>query len=619
MRIHQHKTWQARLTCPPRPPSPQWAKRVGVRGWPYLLAIIVFATQTAFAASLQIDIRPSFNGDPLILDSLRYQNAAGESLSITRLSYLLSGFALERSDGSWLELSNQVAWIDAATRRTFLRLDDLPAETFRSLRFHVGLDTNANHADPAKFAADHPLNPNLNGLHWNWQGGYIFLALEGMYRSSVTNELVGFSYHFARDPNRTRINLPAQLDLAHDSLVSLDFDLGALLNAPHPLSFARDGASTHSRTNDPVAAALAVNLPGAFRVHHIESAAPAISRPSEIRPLYLPAKYTPYQFKMSATFPIPDLPRDNPLIAERVSLGKKLFHETAFSKDNSLSCASCHKTGAAFSDPRRFSVGVRGQAGTRHAMPLFNLAWKSSFFWDGRAPSLRAQALMPIQDHTELDEMLTNVVAKLVTMPDYQKLFAAAFGSPEITPEKIGLAIEQFVLTLTSFDSKFDRAMRGETKLSAAEQRGFELFMTEAEPRMGHYGADCFHCHGGALFTDHQFHNNGLDATNAADPGRFKVTGHESDRGKFSTPSLRNVALTAPYMHDGRFKTLEEVVDHYSEHVQRSATLAPNIAKHPDGGLHLSANDKTALVAFLKTLTDDQFRPTNEQPATASR
>jgi cytochrome c peroxidase len=573
-----------------------------------VLAAICIGVE-ASAATLELAFRPAFNGQPLQLDSLRYQNSAGESLSVTRLSYLLSGFALERTDGSWLELTNQIAWMDAAQHRDQLRIENLPPESFRSIRFHVGLDTNDNHADPAKFAANHPLNPNLNDLHWNWQGGYIFLALEGMFRASATNQLTGFSYHFARDPNRTRINLPAELDLAHDALLILDFDLAALLNAPRPLSFVRDGVSTHSRTNDPVAASLAANLPGAFRVRHIESALPAISRRSNIKPLYLPAKYTPFQFTMSSVFPIPDLPRDNPLIEERIALGEKLFRETALSKDNSVSCASCHKANNAFSDPRRFSVGVRQQTGVRHAMPLFNLAWKNSFFWDGRAPSLRAQALMPIQDHAEMDESLTNVVAKLAAVPAYPKLFDAAFGSPEITPEKIGLALEQFVLTLTSFDSKFDRAFRGEAQLTADEQRGFELFMTEYEPRTGHYGADCFHCHGGALFTDHQFHNNGLDATNAADPGRFKVTGRESDRNKFSTPSLRNVELTAPYMHNGRFQTLEEVVDHYSEHIQRSATLDPNLAKHPDGGLHLSSADKQALVAFLKTLTDDQFRP----------
>jgi cytochrome c peroxidase len=330
------------------------------------------------------------------------------------------------------------------------------------------------------------------------------------------------------------------------------------------------------------------------------------------KPLYLPEKFTPYQFKMSALFPIPELPRDNPLIEERVALGEKLFHETALSKDGSLSCASCHKVDAAFSDSRRYSLGVREQVGSRNAMPLFNLAWKNSFFWDGRSPSLRAQALMPIQDHTEMEETLTNVVAKLTGAKDYPKLFKAAFDSPQITPEKIGLAMEQFILTLTSYDSKFDRALRGEDKLSTNEQRGFELFMTEYDPRREQFGADCFHCHGGPLFGDHQFHNNGLDAKQDADAGRFKFTKVEADRGKFSTPSLRNVALTAPYMHDGRFKTLEKVIEQYSTGVKSSATLDPNIAKHPDGGLHLSAEDQHALVAFLKTLTDEKYqRQTN--------
>jgi cytochrome c peroxidase len=276
-------------------------------------------------------------------------------------------------------------------------------------------------------------------------------------------------------------------------------------------------------------------------------------------------------------------------------------------------------------------VGVGGRTGTRQAMPLFNIAWKSSFFWDGRAPSLRAQALLPIQDHREMDESLTNVVVKLqsgrpgiaggkgskgaeeswvpavpVSSP-YPALFAAAFASSEITSERIGLALENFLLTLTSFDSKFDRAMRGgPVTLTDQEQRGFELFFTEYDPRRGQFGADCFHCHGGANFSKHGFANNGLDPA-FTDPGRYAVTGRESDRGKFSVPSLRNVAVTPPYMHDGRFATLEEVVEHYSSGVRRSATLDPNLAKHPEGGLHLPAGDRAALVAFLKTLTDERY------------
>ena len=557
----------------------------------------------ANAAALEIAVRPTFNGEPLLLDSLRYKNAAGEMLSVSRLSYLLSGFALEREDGGWVELPDQAAWLDAAQHRTVVRLDDVPDAKYRAVRFHLGPDAAANAADPAQLPADHPFNPNLNGLHWSWQGGYIFLAIEGHYRSGDA-DLQGFAYHLARDPNRTRISLAAPLNLTHAAALLLDFDLGTLVNAPRSLSFERDGRATHSRDGDPVAAALAANLPGAFHVAQVLSAAPATERPAPVKPLYLPEKFTPYRFTISSTFPIPDLPRDNPLIEERVALGKALFHETALSCDDSLACASCHRTTSALADPRQFSTGVRGQIGTRNAMPLVNLAWKTSFFWDGRAPSLRAQALMPIQDHTEMDETLGHVTAKLAANPAYPLGFSAAFGTPEITAEKIGLALEQFLLTLTACNAKFDRSLRGQATLSADEQRGFELFMTEYEPRTGQRGADCFHCHGGPLFSDHQFHNNGL-APDPADPGRFRVTRLEADRGKFATPSLRNIARTAPYMHDGRFATLEEVVRHYTTGVHRTPTLDPNLAKHPAGGLPLDDADQHALVAFLKTLTDE--------------
>ena len=641
----------------------------------------------AAAATLEIAMRHVGDGQPLQLGSLRSDNSAGENFSITRLSYLLSGFAFQREDGSWLELGNSVAWFDAEKERTSARFE-IPSGTYLSVRFNVGLETNLNHADVARFPFDHPLNPNLSGLHWSWQGGYIFMALEGMWQSSHVPRdvldsvaplrapslnggrdgngqtpsiataraepdhpspsiplpvegrgmperaaLSGFSFHLARDTNCAVINLGAALDLTRDARLELDVDLTPLLNAPRAISFAKDGSSTHSRDGDPIAAALVANLPGAFRVRQVLARDTSLAEAATMQPLFLPAKFTPYRFSMSAVFPIPDLPRDNPLTEERVALGEKLFHDPLLSRDGTISCASCHDSKSAFSDPRRYSVGVRNQTGTRQAMPLFNLAWKNSFFWDGRAPSLRAQALMPIQDHGEMDESLSNVVAKLEgragcpqpaadavvlsrrgedTAP-YLELFTRAFGSPEVTAEKIGLALEQFMLTLTSSDSRFDRAFRGEAQLSDDEKRGFELFMTEYDPRRGQFGADCFHCHGGALFQSQTFANNGLDAK-FSDMGRAKITGKDSDAGKFSTPSLRNIALTAPYMHDGRFATLEEVVAHYSTGVQRSATLDPNLAKHPDGGLHLSKDDQRALVKFLQTLTDDKFRA-REVPA----
>jgi cytochrome c peroxidase len=567
-------------------------------------------------ASLQIEITSQFNGQPIQSDSLRYQTSAGETFSITRVSYLLSGFALQRADGSWVELTNQVAWLDAEKGRHSIRLDQIPAESFRSIRFHLGPDAEANHADIATFPANHPLNPNLNNLHWSWQGGFIFLALEGMWRNSG-GQLDGWAYHLARDTNRTRINLAAPLDLTRDTKLELGFDLATLLNAPRPLSFAKDGSSTHSRDGDPVAGALVANLPGSFRVLRVAVPTPDKGGAAISKPLYLPVKFTPYRFQMSATFPIPDLPKDNPLIEERVALGEKLFNETALSKDGTVSCASCHLAKAAFADPRKYSFGVRDQVGTRNAMSLFNLAWKSSFFWDGRAPSLRAQALMPIQDHAEMDESPTNICSKLAASADrasdlappandYPALFTASFGSPAITPEKIGLALEQYVLTLTSYDSKFDRVLAGKSQFTDGERRGLELFMKEYDPRRGQLGADCFHCHGGSLFQSQTFANNGLDSQ-FKDPGRAKVTGQDTDLGKFATPSLRNVELTAPYMHDGRFQTLEEVVEHYSTSQKRSATLDPNLAKHPDGGVPLSDGDKRDLVLFLKTLTDSRF------------
>ena len=567
-----------------------------------LAAALLLAT-SAFASTLRLEVSLTADAAPLLLDSLRYANAAGETFSITRCSFLLSGFALQQGDGTWLELPGHIAWLDAERRRLDTSLPNIPAGKYQALRFHLGLDSSTNAAAPAQYAPDHPLNPNLNGLHWSWQGGYIFLALEGSFR--VAGQAPGgFSYHLARDPNRTALTFTGGFDLTADAGAAFTFDLHTLLSGPKPLSFVKDGLSTHSHDGDPVVAALRANLPAAFTLQQISSSIPAIARPSPLKPLYLPIKHTPYRFTISSYFPIPPLPRDNPLLEERVALGERLFNDIAFSRDGTLSCASCHTRANAFTDARRFSIGVEGRTGTRNGMPLFNLAWKTNFFWDGRAPSLRAQVLMPVQDHLEMDEKLENVVAKLKKTSKVD--FARAFDSDEITPERIGLAIENYLLTLTSFDSKFDRSLQGKEQLTEEEKRGFELFMTEYEPRMGQRGADCFHCHGGPLFTDHQFHNNGLSPVES-DTGRHRVTQNERDLYKFSTPSLRNIALTAPYMHDGRFQTLEEVVAHYDHNLRRTDTLDPNLAKHPSTGIRLSAADKAALVAFLKTLTDEKF------------
>jgi cytochrome c peroxidase len=570
------------------------------------LVLGLACTYAASAATLQVEINPQFSGQNLQPASFRYHTAAGECFSVTRVSYLVSDFALQCDDGHWLEFSNAVAWLDFDQNRNAFHLPPMPPGNFLSLRFTVGLSPALNHLNITNFPAGHPLNPDVNGLYWGWQGGYIFMALEGLWRNSA-GELDGWAYHLARDTNAVRITLPISCEITNQTKVTLDFDLDSLLNAPRPLSFARDGSSTHSRDGDPVAAALVENLPGAFRVRRISALTAAELAAADPKPLYLPARFTPYSFQMSPIFPLPDLPRDNPLIVERVDLGRKLFFDQRLSINGAQSCADCHLPDKAFTDARRLARGAEGKDGTRRVMSLFNLAWKREFFWDGRVSSLREQVLLPIQNPLEMHQSLSNLVLKLATPGVvYPDGFMRAFGSPEITNEKVSLALEAYLLTLTSFDAKFDRVLSGVEKFTPEEQRGFELFSTEYDPRRGQYGADCFHCHGGALFQSQTFANNGLDAE-FADLGREKITGRPADAGKFAVPSLRNVALTGPYMHDGRFQTLEEVVAHYCTGVKRSATLDPNIAKHPDGGVPLTAADQHALVAFLKTLTDEKL------------
>lgn len=323
---------------------------------------------------------------------------------------------------------------------------------------------------------------------------------------------------------------------------------------------------------------------------------------------------TPYTLSYGP-LPEPPLPADNPLTVQGVQLGKMLFYEKMLSLDGSQACASCHRQQDGFSDTARFSIGVERLAGRRQAMPIFNLAWHSNeFFWDGRSNLLREQALKPIQDPLEMNETLENVVAKLTESQDYKDQFSRVFGSDEITSEKMALAMEQFMLSIVSYDSKFDRYKAGLVELSPSEERGRILYEMEYNPFFPlQSGADCAHCHGGSNFENDQYMNNGLDTdANMADLGREEVTGLAEDRGKFKVPSLRNIAVTPPYMHDGRFATLEEVIDHYNEGIQASATADPTVLNTRDTGLLLDEQDKTDLINFLKTLTDDTFLQNQE-------
>ena len=323
---------------------------------------------------------------------------------------------------------------------------------------------------------------------------------------------------------------------------------------------------------------------------------------------------TPYVLN-HGNLPAPDLPQDNKLTEQGVLLGKMLFYDKKLSKDLTQACADCHRQPDGFSDSTRFSLGVEELPGRRQAMPVFNMAWHSNeFFWDGRAPLLRDQSLKPIQDPLEMNETLENVIAKLSAEQMYKDQFIRAFGDESITEERMALAMEQFMLSIVSYDSKYDKFLAGDLVLTDSEERGRALFFQEFNPFFpDQSGADCSHCHGGANFENDRYMNNGLDTDgDFTDTGREEVTEDPNDRAKFKVPSLRNVQYTAPYMHDGRFQTLEEVVNHYNSEVKSSTTVDPAIATTIDTGLMLSDQDKMDLVNFLKTLSDDTFLANEE-------
>ncbi|MBD8489947.1 cytochrome-c peroxidase [Echinicola sp. CAU 1574] len=314
------------------------------------------------------------------------------------------------------------------------------------------------------------------------------------------------------------------------------------------------------------------------------------------------------------------MPADNPLTEKGTELGRMLFYEKQLSSDGTLSCGSCHQQSKAFTDGLRFSKGVNGTLGDKNAMSLANLHWTSRFFWDGRAATLEEQALEPISDAREMNLAIEEAVDRLQADEDYPERFELAFGTDQITPDLIGKAIAQFMRTLVSGDSKFDLWIKGETELTPTEQLGMELFFTHPDASLQIRGGNCGDCHLGFLTSGDRndflgFHNNGLDTDENLENGLSSITGKDTDKGKFKAPTLRNIALTAPYMHDGRFQTLEEVLDHYNDHVQTNSNLdilileASNEAIVPGQPvkLHLSEEEKTAIVAFLHTLTDEKF------------
>jgi cytochrome c peroxidase len=307
--------------------------------------------------------------------------------------------------------------------------------------------------------------------------------------------------------------------------------------------------------------------------------------------------------------PVP-IPKDNPPTAETIALGRRLFYDKRLSKDNTLACASCHEPNAYFTDDRQVSKGVGGQLGVRNAPTLLNVAYQPFQFWDGRALTLEDQAASPMINPVEMNQAHKVSVSKLRRDPVYHSMFRAAFGTEDVTLSRIEKALASFERTLLSGDSAFDRFQYGGQKdaLTPQQVRGLAVFINPAK-------GNCAACHTinaqYALFTDGKFHNLGEgveeDGVTFKDLGRYHQTGIETDRGAFKTPTLRNVAKTAPYMHDGSLKTLKEVVDFYAG----QGNSNPNLDKEIQS-IHLTGQDREDLVAFLNSLTGDM--PANVGP-----
>ncbi len=303
---------------------------------------------------------------------------------------------------------------------------------------------------------------------------------------------------------------------------------------------------------------------------------------------------TPIQLTIPKGWPKPpiDFFAGNPLTEQSFQLGRKLFYDGRLSRDGNFACSSCHQQFAAFSTyDHDLSHGFNDAFTTRNAPPLFNLAWMKTFHWDGGINHIEVQPLSPLTAENEMAENIDSVLARLNKDAVYKKMFKAAYGTDDITTQRMLKALAQFVGTIVSYNSKYDKVQRGEATFTASEQRGYEFFK-----------AKCNDCHKEPLFTDNSYRNNGMEMNKSLkDPGRFRATGDSSDMLKFKVPSLRNLNYTFPYMHDGRYYTLGQVIEHYrSKIVTTQPTLDPLLKDR----IAINPAEKNDLLNFLQALND---------------
>ena len=286
------------------------------------------------------------------------------------------------------------------------------------------------------------------------------------------------------------------------------------------------------------------------------------------------------------------VPKNNQITPERVKLGKTLFFDPRLSDSNQMSCATCHNPSFAWTDGLALSVGRNNKTMTRATPTILNVAYNRKFFWDGRARSLEEQAVGPIESAIEMNQKIEDLIAELKTIKGYSELFEKAYPGEGISKTTIGKALATFQRTIVSkFDASFDRWIAGDAKaISASAKRGFELFDGKAR---------CSVCHSGATFTDGSFHNIGL--SNGNDVGRYEFVKVQALKGAFKTPTLRNVVRTAPYMHNGELKTMEDVIDHYIDGGKGKPNLSPDMKP-----VKLSKQEKADLIEFLNTLSEEE-------------
>ncbi len=309
-----------------------------------------------------------------------------------------------------------------------------------------------------------------------------------------------------------------------------------------------------------------------------------------------PIQPTSTFFYIPKNFPSPIYSiANNPVTDDGFQLGKAIFNDPLLSRDNTISCSECHNQGYAFTHHGHpLSHGIDGKIGLRNAPAIQNVAWQKEFFWDGGVNNLDLFPIHPIENPVEMDEKIDNVLTKLRKTSFYPGLFKKAFGSEEINQARFLKALSQYMNSLISANSKYDKVMRNEGQVFLADEKdGYELFLNK-----------CAVCHKGENFTDQSYRNNGLSIDLILnDKGRFRITNQEADLYTFKVPNLRNVEVSAPYMHDGRFATLEEVLNHYSSGIVDSPTLDSKLKK----GISMTVDEKRKIILFLKTLTDNQF------------